>query len=126
MTHHLDFLISSSIYIVYTTVYESLLLKMVLLPILVLHLSLLKLIVLQASLSLAAVDPTRGFTPVHLDNSNFVVQKPYDVPVNQRYSFINGVHKLWVHSTDKPHTPSSHTLPRTEIQITVRYYHFML
>ncbi|KAJ9670949.1 hypothetical protein PVL29_027098 [Vitis rotundifolia] len=61
-------------------------------------------------------DPTDGFTPVPLHQSNFEVQKPYDVPQNQRYSHINGVHKLWVYSTDKAHTTSSHTAPRTEIR----------
>ncbi|KAK7247530.1 hypothetical protein RIF29_42414 [Crotalaria pallida] len=57
---------------------------------------------------------------VPLDNSNFQVQKPYynNVPVKQRYSFTNGVHKFWVFSNDKPHTPSSKTEPRTEIRIT--------
>ncbi|RVW55290.1 Citrate-binding protein [Vitis vinifera] len=63
------------------------------------------------------VDPTDGFTPVPLHQSNFEVQKPYDVPQNQRYSHINGVHKLWVYSTDKAHTTTSHTASRTEIRI---------
>ncbi|KAK9271900.1 hypothetical protein L1049_002265 [Liquidambar formosana] len=49
--------------------------------------------------------------------SNFDIQRPYDVPVNQRYSFVNGIRKLWVFSTDKPHTPTSKTAPRTEIRI---------
>ncbi|KAI5554356.1 hypothetical protein BDE02_19G006700 [Populus trichocarpa] len=43
--------------------------------------------------------------------------KPYDVPEDQRYSFVNGVHKCWVYSTDKPHTLTSQTKPRTEIAI---------
>ncbi|KAJ1429718.1 Concanavalin A-like lectin/glucanase domain superfamily [Sesbania bispinosa] len=71
----------------------------------------------EATLTSVAVDPTQGFTRVSLDNSNFMIQKPYDVPVNQRYSFINGVHKFWVYSTDKPHMPNSDTKPRTEIRI---------
>uniref|UniRef100_A0A7N0T9L8 Alginate lyase 2 domain-containing protein n=1 Tax=Kalanchoe fedtschenkoi TaxID=63787 RepID=A0A7N0T9L8_KALFE len=29
----------------------------------------------------------------------------------------HGVHKLWVFATDKPHSPASHTHPRTEIRI---------
>ncbi|KAI9108680.1 hypothetical protein K1719_020327 [Acacia pycnantha] len=77
----------------------------------------LKLMILQVSVWCEAVDPTQGFTPVPLHDSNFEVQRPYNVPVNQRYSFANGVHKLWVYSTDKPHSPDSHTLPRTEIRI---------
>ena len=32
-----------------------------------------------------------------------------------------GVHKLWVFSTDKPHTLTSQTKPRTEIAILVSY-----
>ncbi|MED6186795.1 hypothetical protein PIB30_070203 [Stylosanthes scabra] len=81
----------------------------------ILHVTLLQLTL--ASLS-AATDLTQGFTAVPLSNSNFQVQKPYDVPQDQRYSFINGVHKFWVYSTDKPFEPSSTTLPRTEIRIT--------
>lgn len=85
----------------------------------ILRLTLWPLIIYQATFALAAVDPTQGFTRVPLDNSNFVIQKPYDVSVNQRYSFTNGVHKFWVYSTDKPHTPASDTKPRTEIRINV-------
>ncbi|KAK4264814.1 hypothetical protein QN277_025941 [Acacia crassicarpa] len=81
-----------------------------------------KLMILQACVCCEAVDPTQGFSAVALDSSNFKVQKPYDVAVNQRYSFSNGVHRLWVYSTDKPFTPSSDTLPRTEIRITGHDY----
>ncbi|KAK6125739.1 hypothetical protein DH2020_040513 [Rehmannia glutinosa] len=63
-------------------------------------------------------DPTKGFISQYLNESNLVVQRPYDiVSENQRYSFKNGVHKLWVLNTDKPHTPVSKTNPRTEIRI---------
>ncbi|KAL1326855.1 hypothetical protein HN51_036979 [Arachis hypogaea] len=86
---------------------------MVLLPIL--HVTLLQLTLASFS---AAIDPTQGFTQLPISNSNFQVQKPYDVPQNQRYTFIDGVHKFWVYSTDKPFEPSSTTLPRTEIRIT--------
>ncbi|XP_028797883.1 citrate-binding protein-like [Neltuma alba] len=82
----------------------------------------LKLIILQVSVRSEAVDPTQGFAPVPLHNSNFKVQKPYDVAVNKRYSFVNGVHKLRVYSTDKPLSPDSHTLPRTEIRVTGHDY----
>ncbi|KAK6150567.1 hypothetical protein DH2020_015499 [Rehmannia glutinosa] len=42
-------------------------------------------------------DPTKGFISQYLNESNLVVQRPYDiVSENQRYSFKNGVHKLWV------------------------------
>nr|GMD56347.1 citrate-binding protein-like [Ipomoea batatas] len=63
------------------------------------------------------IDPTQGFLPVPINHSNFEIQRPYDVPEDQRYRFINGVHKLWVFKNDKPHTPSSRTNPRTEIRI---------
>ncbi|KAL0349615.1 UNVERIFIED_CONTAM: Citrate-binding protein [Sesamum radiatum] len=63
------------------------------------------------------VDPTKGFISQHLNQSNLVIQRPYDVPEDERYSFKNGVHKLWVFKTDKPHTPTSKTNPRTEIRV---------
>lgn len=65
------------------------------------------------------VDPTEGFISLPLNQSNFVIQRPFNVPQEQRYSFVNGTHKLWVYSTDKPHSPTSHTRPRTEIRIHV-------
>jgi len=81
------------------------------------------LIICITTLSLVGADPTDGFTRLPLSSSNFQVQKPYDVPQNQRYSFSNGVHKFWVYSTDKPHTTTSQTAPRTEIRVTVRPTH---
>ncbi|GMY11193.1 citrate-binding protein-like [Fagus crenata] len=60
---------------------------------------------------------TDGFLSLPLNQSNLVIQRPYDVPEDQRYSFIDGVHKLWVYSTDKPHSPTSKSHPRTEIRI---------
>ncbi|KAK3004955.1 hypothetical protein RJ639_019298 [Escallonia herrerae] len=62
-------------------------------------------------------DPTDGFVSLPLEQSNFVIGKPYNVPEDQRYSFIDGVHKLWVYKTDKPHSRTSRTNPRTEIRI---------
>ncbi|KAJ9564684.1 hypothetical protein OSB04_000650 [Centaurea solstitialis] len=64
-----------------------------------------------------AIDTSIGFASQPLDQSNFEIQKPYDVPVQQRYNFSHGVHKLWVLKTDKPHTRGSKTNPRTEIRI---------
>ncbi|CAN0921594.1 Citrate-binding protein [Linum grandiflorum] len=40
-------------------------------------------------------DPTDGFTEIKLNESNLVLQKPYDIPLDQRYSFINGTHRMW-------------------------------
>ncbi|PNT37517.1 hypothetical protein POPTR_005G193200v4 [Populus trichocarpa] len=66
----------------------------------------------------SAADPTDGFTPVPLTEANFVLQKPYNVPLNERYSYEDGIRHLWVYATDKPHDPSSNTQPRTEVRIT--------
>ncbi|KAG9444271.1 hypothetical protein H6P81_015611 [Aristolochia fimbriata] len=63
------------------------------------------------------VDPLSGFVELPLNESNFDIQRPYDVPLHERYSIINGVHKLWVFSSDKPHALTSNTNPRTEIRI---------
>ncbi|GMN33340.1 hypothetical protein TIFTF001_004098 [Ficus carica] len=78
---------------------------------------LLVLLMCLSSGSRAHVDPTKGFTRLPLKRSNFHIQKPYDLPVSARYSFIHGVHKLWVYSTDKPLYKNSTTHPRTEIRI---------
>lgn len=64
-----------------------------------------------------AIDTTLGFVSQPLKHSNFHIQKPYDLPLQQRYDFSNGVHKLWVLKTDKPHSRNSKTGPRTEIRI---------
>ncbi|KAF0888442.1 hypothetical protein E2562_014253 [Oryza meyeriana var. granulata] len=77
-------------------------------------------VAMAASSSPAAVgaDPTDGFTAVRLKESNFVLQKPYNVQGRSRYSFDGTVRRLWVFSGDKPHTPQSKTSPRTEIRMT--------
>ncbi|KAK8465683.1 hypothetical protein PHAVU_009G146800 [Phaseolus vulgaris] len=82
------------------------------------HQTLLPLLITITTLSLVASDPTDGFTPLSFSNSNIQIQTPYDVPQNQRYSYSNGVHRFWVYSTDKPHTSSSQTAPRSEMRIT--------
>ncbi|XP_044469666.1 citrate-binding protein-like [Mangifera indica] len=63
-------------------------------------------------------DLTQGFVSLPLNSSNLVIQKPYNVPVDQRSSFKNGYYKLWVFSTDKPLSLTSRTNPRTEIRVT--------
>ncbi|KAJ4836941.1 hypothetical protein Tsubulata_042973 [Turnera subulata] len=80
-------------------------------------LSLIQLISYQAVAWRPIINPTTGFSSFPLNQSNLIIQRPYDVPENERYSFDNGVHKLWVYSTDKPHSPTSKTNPRTEIRI---------
>ncbi|KAL8133083.1 hypothetical protein AgCh_008518 [Apium graveolens] len=66
---------------------------------------------------MATHDPTRGFTSLPFNTSFYHIQKPYDRQENERYSFINGVHKLWVFADDKPLSRSSPTKPRSEIMI---------
>ena len=66
-----------------------------------------------------SADPTYGFTDVPLTEWNFELQKPYDVPLEEHYSYENGVRKLWVYADDKPHDPNSLTQPRTEVRIRV-------
>ncbi|XP_027090548.1 citrate-binding protein-like [Coffea arabica] len=73
---------------------------------------------LYTNVSMESVaDPTEGFTNVPLTEYNFEIQRPYDIPLNQRYSYENGTRRLWVYADDKPHNPNSHTMPRTEIRI---------
>ncbi|XAR62316.1 hypothetical protein NMG60_11017036 [Bertholletia excelsa] len=68
------------------------------------------------------IDPTLGFTQLPLNASNFHIQKPYNLPVEERYSFIHGIHRLWVYSTDKPLSYNSPTNPRTEIMLREYIY----
>lgn len=63
--------------------------------------------------------PRKGFTSLPLNASNFFIHKPYDLAVSDRYSFIDGIHKLWVLASDKPFKQGSPTRPRTEIRIRV-------
>jgi hypothetical protein len=61
-----------------------------------------------------------GFTLVPMTESRFIVEWPYNVPLDARYEFAGGVRRMWVYSTDKPF---SRTLPgaaRTETKINVR------
>ncbi|OMO83675.1 Concanavalin A-like lectin/glucanases superfamily [Corchorus olitorius] len=62
-------------------------------------------------------NPTEGFTELLVHSSNFHHDKPYNLPLSQRYSFKDGVHRLWVYSTDKPLGKGSPTKPRSEIHI---------
>ncbi|KAJ3703641.1 hypothetical protein LUZ61_007346 [Rhynchospora tenuis] len=68
--------------------------------------------------NLVISDPTDGFTAVSLNEDNFKLQKPYDVDPSDRYSFENGIRKLWVFSSDNPFKQDSDTKPRTEIRMT--------
>ncbi|KAF5765071.1 putative concanavalin A-like lectin/glucanase domain superfamily, alginate lyase 2 [Helianthus annuus] len=72
---------------------------------------------LHITMGCETIDTTLGFVSQPLNQSNFIIQKPYDVPLEQRYKFSKGVHKLWVIKTDKPHSNTSHTRARSEIRI---------
>ncbi|KAK3021220.1 hypothetical protein RJ639_045121 [Escallonia herrerae] len=52
-----------------------------------------------------------------LRDQNIELQKPYDKPLYDRYSYDDGVRSLWVFSNDKPFKPDSGTRPRTEARI---------
>lgn len=81
--------------------------------------SLVSLSLTKDFLLFCSADPTDGFIHLPLSDANFVLQKPYDVPLADRYSYDNGVHRMWVFSTDKPFKVGSPTEPRTEIRIEV-------
>ncbi|KAI4374180.1 hypothetical protein MLD38_012204 [Melastoma candidum] len=74
-------------------------------------------LIVSTVLAHVSIDPTKGFEILPFNKSYYHIQKPYDVPLDQRYSFVHGIHKCWVYATDKPHTPTSKTKPRTEIAI---------
>ncbi|CAI0376740.1 unnamed protein product [Linum tenue] len=65
----------------------------------------------------SAHDPTKSFVSLPFNPSYYHIQSPYNLPEKKRYNFVNGVHKCWVYSTDKPHSRTSRTKPRTEIAI---------
>ncbi|TKY73877.1 Citrate-binding protein [Spatholobus suberectus] len=62
------------------------------------------------------VDLTRRFTELPLNRSNLVIQKPYDLPESTRYSFVDGVHKLWVSGC----TPPTNLTPKRVIPIRIK------
>ncbi|CAN6362376.1 unnamed protein product [Urochloa humidicola] len=64
---------------------------------------------------------TAGFTRVKLAESQFVVQKPYDVPLRERYQQSGGVRRMWVFATDKPISSSHPGGARTEIKVNKIY-----
>jgi len=50
----------------------------------------------------------------------FVVQKPYDVPLHERYEQSGGARRMWVFSTDKTTSATHSGGVRTEIKVDVR------
>jgi hypothetical protein len=57
-------------------------------------------------------DPTEGFVEY---TDTFHVERPYNVPINTRFSIDGGIYNFWVHSNDKPHSTTTRAKnPRTE------------
>ena len=54
---------------------------------------------------------TKGFTAVELAEAQFKVQKPYDVPLPERYEFVDGVRRMWVYATDHQSPPPTPVAP---------------
>ncbi|CAD6268337.1 unnamed protein product [Miscanthus lutarioriparius] len=84
-------------------------------------------VVVALASSASAIDErnlTAGFVQVELTESNFKVQRPYDVPENQRYSYDNvtGVRTFLVYAGDKPFNTVTGTLPRTEVRLAGHDY----
>ncbi|KAL3737199.1 hypothetical protein ACJRO7_026030 [Eucalyptus globulus] len=81
------------------------------------HLILCLILFYIIEIDCVCADPIDGFTIVPLTESNFEIQKPYDKLLEGRYSFTDGIRRLWVYADDRPHEPDSKTMPRTEIRI---------
>jgi len=57
-------------------------------------------------------DPTQGWTEYQ---DSFNVQRPYNVPINTRFSITGGIYNFWVFPNDAPHSPTANGRnPRTE------------
>lgn len=65
-----------------------------------------------------AQPPTSPWVRTHYD---YTIQKPYNLSQSARYRYSGGEHKMWVYSTDQPHTPGSPTDPRTEMRFNQEY-----
>jgi hypothetical protein len=57
-------------------------------------------------------DPTEGWTEY---KDSFHIERPYNVPINTRFSIIGGIYNFWVFPNDRPHsTIAMGRNPRTE------------
>ena len=57
-------------------------------------------------------DPTQGWTEYQ---DSFKVQRPYNRPINTRFSITGGIYNFWVFPNDFPHSPDAGGRnPRTE------------
>ncbi|KAL6641835.1 hypothetical protein ACP70R_020016 [Stipagrostis hirtigluma subsp. patula] len=82
-------------------------------------LTLVALLCVAVSAAATGCDLTAGFTKVDVPESSWVVQSPYDVPVDQRYRYdaATGVRTFWVYAGDKPFNTVTPTNPRTEVRL---------
>jgi hypothetical protein len=65
-----------------------------------------------------AGSPTNGWTS---SSWTYAVHKPYNLSVSDRFRYSGGVWTTWVYLTDKPHTSTSGTMPRTELRWNNNY-----
>jgi hypothetical protein len=67
---------------------------------------------------------TAGFAKVELHEGDFLVQSPYDVPVDQRYRYDagTGVRTFWVYAADKAFKAVTPTNPRMEVRLAGHDY----
>lgn len=86
--------------------------------------SLVLLMVSMLSSARAQLPMTDGFTAVELAEEQFKVQKPYDVPLAERYELVDGVRRMWVYAADKPISSDHPGGPRTEIKIQATHNKF--
>ena len=56
---------------------------------------------------------TNGFQVIP---TTYTVQKPWNLPLSDRFSVSNGVYTCWVYGTDQPFSEGSGTGPRTEMR----------
>ena len=57
-------------------------------------------------------DPTAGWTEYQ---DSFHIERPYNVPINTRFSIVGGIYNFWVFPGDRPHsTMAMGRNPRTE------------
>jgi hypothetical protein len=64
-------------------------------------------------LSASARAQTNGFVVIP---DSYTVQKPWNLPVSDRFTASNGVYTCWVYGTDQPFSQGSGTGPRTEMR----------
>jgi hypothetical protein len=58
--------------------------------------------------------PTCGWTQY---SATYSVQKPWDRPVSDRFSYSGGIYTMWVYGNDQPFSQGSTTGPRTEVRV---------